>query len=236
VAATLGVTDPYVAGIGGGGYFVYYDAKRRQVFTIDGRETTPAADGQTMFINPATGQPYSFPTAVTSGLSVGVPGTLATWQRALDRWGRFNLARDLQPAITVADQGFVVDPTFREFTRENQSRFAQFTSTRDLFLSGGALPDVGSVFRNPDLANTYRLIAHAGTGALYGGPIGADVVDAVRNLPLAPDATLTPIPGADDSRRSERLPHDRPRPDARQLPRAGRLRHATVLEWRHHRG
>jgi gamma-glutamyltranspeptidase/glutathione hydrolase len=195
VAATLGVTDPYVAGIGGGGYFVYYDAKRHEVFTIDGRERTPAADGQNMFINPATGQPYSFPTAVTSGLSVGVPGTLATWQRALDRWGRFDLARDLQPAITVADQGFVVDATFREFTRENQSRFAQFTSTRDLFLSGGALPDVGSVFRNPDLANTYRQIAHDGTGALYGGPIGTDIVDAVHNLPLAPDATLTPIPG-----------------------------------------
>jgi len=70
---------------------------------------------------------------------------------------------------TVADQGFVVDPTFREFTRENQSRFAQFTSTRDLFLPGGALPDVGSVFRNPDLANTCRLLAHAGTVALYGG-------------------------------------------------------------------
>jgi gamma-glutamyltranspeptidase/glutathione hydrolase len=50
----------------------------------------------------------------------------------------------------------------REFTRENQSRFAQFTSTRDLFLFGGGLPDVGSVFRNPDLANTYRLIAHGG--------------------------------------------------------------------------
>jgi gamma-glutamyltranspeptidase/glutathione hydrolase len=195
VAATLGVTDPYVAGIGGGGYFVYYDAKRHQVFTIDGRERTPAADGQTMFINPATGQPYSFPTAVTSGLSVGVPGTLATWQRALDRWGRFDLARDLQPAITVADEGFVVDPTFREFTRENQSRFAQFTSTRDLFLSGGALPDVGSVFRNPDLANTYRQIEHDGAGALYGGPIGADIVGAVHNLPLAPDASLTPIPG-----------------------------------------
>jgi gamma-glutamyltranspeptidase/glutathione hydrolase len=195
VAATLGVTDPYVAGIGGGGYFVFYDAKRQQVFTIDGRETTPVADGQNMLIDPATGQPYSFPTAVTSGLSVGVPGTLATWQRALERWGRFGLARDLQPAIKVADQGFVVDPTFREFTRENQSRFAQFTSTRDLFLPGGALPEVGSVFRNPDLANTYRQIARHGTGALYGGPIGADVVDAVHNLPLAPDAILSPIPG-----------------------------------------
>jgi gamma-glutamyltranspeptidase/glutathione hydrolase len=108
-----------------------------------------------MFINPATGQPYSFPTAVTSGLSVGVPGTLATWQRALDRWGRFNLARDLQPAINVADQGFVVDATFREFTRENQSRFAQFTSTRDLFLSNTVRMHRRRLdFRNPDLAHT----------------------------------------------------------------------------------
>ena len=195
VAATLGVTDPYVAGIGGGGYFVYYDAARHRVFTIDGRETTPAADGPNMFINPATGAPYSFPTAVTSGLSVGVPGTLATWQRALQRWGRFSLGHDLQPAIDVADQGFVVDPTFREFTRENQSRFSQFTSTRDLFLPNGALPEVGSVFRNPDLANTYRQIAREGTGALYGGAIGSDVVDTVQHLPLAPDATLVPITG-----------------------------------------
>ena len=195
VAATLGVTDPYVAGIGGGGYFVYYDAARHRVFTIDGRETAPAADGPNMFIDPATGQPYSFPTAVTSGLSVGVPGTLATWQRALQRWGRFSLGHDLQPAIDVADQGFVVDPTFREFTRENQSRFNQFSSTRDLFLPNGALPEVGSVFRNPDLANTYRQIARQGTGALYGGAIGSDVVDTVQHLPLAPDATLVPITG-----------------------------------------
>ena len=195
VASTLGVTDPYVAGIGGGGYFVYYDAARHRVFTIDGRETAPAADGQDMFINPATGQPYSFPTAVTSGLSVGVPGTLATWQRVVDRFGRFSLARDLAPAIDVAQRGFVVDPTFREETRENQSRFAQFSSTSDLFLPGGALPEVGSRLRNPDLAATYLRIARDGIGALYGGTIGQDVVDAVHTLPLAPGATLVPIPG-----------------------------------------
>ena len=45
VASTLGVTDPFVAGIGGGGYFVYYDARTHRVYTIDGRETTPAGDG-----------------------------------------------------------------------------------------------------------------------------------------------------------------------------------------------
>src|SRR5690242_9909350 len=72
VASTLGVTDPFVAGVGGGGYFVYYDAHAHRVYTIDGRETTPAAADQNLFIDPATGQPLSVPTAVTSGLAVGV--------------------------------------------------------------------------------------------------------------------------------------------------------------------
>jgi gamma-glutamyltranspeptidase/glutathione hydrolase len=195
VASTLGVTDPYVAGIGGGGYFVFYDARTHKVSTIDGRETTPAADGPSMFIDPATGKPLSFPTAVTSGLSVGVPGNLATWQRALDRWGRRGLAADLKPAIKVARHGFTVDATMQELTRENQARFAQFSSTSQLFLPGGALPAVGSVLRNPDLAATYREIARNGIQAFYGGPIGRDVVNAVQHLPLAPSATLVPIPG-----------------------------------------
>jgi gamma-glutamyltranspeptidase/glutathione hydrolase len=195
VASTLGVTDPYVAGIGGGGYFVYYDARARRVFTIDGRETTPAAAGANLFIDPATGTPLSFATAVTSGLSVGVPGTLATWKRALERWGRFPLAADLRPAEQVAKSGFVVDPTIREQTRENAGRFAQFGPTRALFLPGGQLPAVGSKLRDPDLARTYAQIGRHGISAFYGGPIGRDVVRTVHRLPLAPGATLPPRPG-----------------------------------------
>jgi gamma-glutamyltranspeptidase / glutathione hydrolase len=195
VAATLGVTDPYVAGVGGGGYFVYYDARSHRVSTIDGRETTPAAGGDTMFVDPATGQPYPFPVAVTSGLSVGVPGTLATWQRALDRWGHFDLADNLRPAIRVADHGFTVDASFREQTRQNEARFRQFTPTRDLFLPGGALPEVGSTLRNPDLADTYREIARHGIRSLYGGSLGRDLVDTVRHPPVAPDASIEPMPG-----------------------------------------
>ncbi len=195
VAATLGVTDPYVAGIGGGGYVVYYDARTRRVSTIDGRETAPAAAGPSMFIDPTTGQPLSLPAAVNSGLSVGVPGTLATWQRALQRWGRFGLAENLRPAVQVAERGFVVDATFQEQTRQNAERFAQFGSTATLFLPGGTLPAVGSVLHNPDLAKTYREIGKRGIGALYGGPIGADLVNAVQQLPLAPDATLVARPG-----------------------------------------
>ncbi len=196
VAATLGVTDPFVAGIGGGGYFVYYDARAHRVYTIDGRETAPAADGQQLFIDPSTGKPLPFATAVTSGLSVGVPGTLMTWQRALARWGRLPLARDLSPAEQVATRGFRVTPTLREQVRENAFRFDQFSSTSALFLPHGGLPAVGSLMRNRALARTYELIGRRGVGFLYGGQLGREVVDTVRHLPLAPGATLTPRPGA----------------------------------------
>src|SRR5918995_3432953 len=57
-AAALGVTEPYSAGIGGGGYFVYFDAATGEVTTIDGRETAPAATTADHFINPITHQPY----------------------------------------------------------------------------------------------------------------------------------------------------------------------------------
>src|SRR5882757_4492358 len=67
VAATLGVADPFVAGIGGGGYLVYYDARTHRVSTIDGRETAPRLATTDLFIDPATGKPLAFPVAVTSG-------------------------------------------------------------------------------------------------------------------------------------------------------------------------
>jgi len=195
VAATLGVADPFVAGIGGGGYLVYYNARTRQVQTIDGRETAPALADANLFIDPATGKPLAFPTAVTSGLSVGVPGTLMTWQRALDLWGTQSLAQVLRPAEQVAFQGFPVDATFREQVRENAFRFTQFGSTRDLFMPGGQLPVVGSTFRNPDLAHTYQQIGRLGVGYFYGGGLGGDVVNTVEHLPLVPGATIPPRPG-----------------------------------------
>ena len=197
-AATLGVTEPYSAGIGGGGYFVYYDAKSRKVKTIDGRETAPAGITHDAFIDPASPKdnpkPYNFtPELVTSGVSVGVPGTPATWERALKRWGSISLGDALEPAIDVAEDGFVVDETFRQQTADNQLRFEAFTSTKDLYLHDGTLPEVGSVFRNPDLADTYRLLANKGMDAFYGGPLAKEIAKTVQNPPKSKDTTL-PVP------------------------------------------
>jgi gamma-glutamyltranspeptidase/glutathione hydrolase len=196
-AAVLGVTEPYVAGIGGGGFMVVYIANEHRVVTIDGRETAPVAFRQDAFIDPATGQPIPFyPQRVTSGMAVGVPGTLATWAEAAQQFGTMPLPRLLRPAMTLADRGFVVDQTYHDQTALNQPRLNAFTSSRSLYLTpDGQAPAVGTVVRNPDLARTYRLIAHAGPDALYRGPIGAALVDTVRHPPLAPDATLSfPVP------------------------------------------
>ncbi|WP_330172808.1 gamma-glutamyltransferase [Streptomyces sp. NBC_01498] len=192
-AAALGVTEPYSAGIGGGGYFVYYDARSRTVHTVDGRETAPKSADATLFQE--DGKPIPFAEGQTSGLGVGTPGTPATWDRALDSWGSMPLKRLLEPAQRLAKDGFTVDETFRTQTASNEARFADFPATADLFLPGGELPVVGSVFKNPDLARTYAELGRHGTEALYRGDLARDIVRTVRKPPVGPDATRKVRPG-----------------------------------------
>jgi gamma-glutamyltranspeptidase/glutathione hydrolase len=199
-AATLGVTEPFSAGIGGGGFFVYYDAHKRKVFTIDGRESGPAAMTRNWFIDPADGLPYDFPEARVSGLSVGVPGTPATWDAAVRKWGTRSLGSLLQPAARVAENGFGVDATFQSQVAANAAVFGQFEATSDIYLPGGAPPAVGSTLRNPDLAKTYRLLARNGMDYFYEGPIGREIARTVQDPPVAEDPIgewQYPIRGAD---------------------------------------
>jgi gamma-glutamyltranspeptidase/glutathione hydrolase len=193
-ASALGVAEPYSAGIGGGGYFVYYDARRHRVSTIDGRETAPAGITPDAFIDDATQLPYRFsPELVSSGVAVGVPGTLATWDSALRRFGTRSLARTLAPSIELAREGFVVDATFRNQTKDNAARFAAFPDTADLFLPGGQPPEVGTRFRNPDLAATLSRIARRGPDAFYRGRLAAEIADVVQH-PRKDPASALPAP------------------------------------------
>jgi gamma-glutamyltranspeptidase/glutathione hydrolase len=194
-AATLGVTEPYVSAIGGGGYITYYDARTRRVHTLDGREFAPKRMRPDSFVDPATGRPLPFDQAVTSGLGVGVPGTLAQWDLALRRFGTRDLGTLLRPAIRVADRGFVVDQEFHDQTAVNEARFRDIVPTRELFLPGGKVPEVGSVFRNPDLADTYRQLARRGTDWFYGGGLGREIVRTVAVPPVDPNAERNVRPG-----------------------------------------
>ncbi|MBG0851310.1 gamma-glutamyltransferase [Streptomyces spinoverrucosus] len=192
-AAALGVTEPYSAGIGGGGYFVYYNARSRSVHTIDGRETAPLTADEKLFTE--NGKAIPFAEAVTSGLSVGTPGTPATWQSALKNWGSKPLRTLLKPAERLARDGFTVDATFRAQTASNEARFKNFPDTAKLFLPGGELPVVGSTLTNPDLAQTYEELGREGVGALYRGRLAKEIVDTVNDPPVDPSSGYHARPG-----------------------------------------
>ena len=87
-ASALGVTIPFVAGPGGGGFMVIYLARTHKVITINGRETCPGACTSTMFIDPKTGQPYGYDYASDQPLATGVPSMVATWAKAVSLYGR----------------------------------------------------------------------------------------------------------------------------------------------------
>lgn len=191
-AAVLGVTEPYSAGIGGGGFMVIYLADENRIVTIDGREEGPSDED--FNANVFDGIPF-FPERITSGLAVGVPGTFATWVKALEKYGTIKLAQALQPGRVVAQRGFVVDETFAAQTASNAARFAAFTSTSDLFLPGGEVPAVGSVFRNRDLARTYHLLQRKGLSGFYSGDLAEEIVETVQNPPVVGNPPFDVIPG-----------------------------------------
>jgi gamma-glutamyltranspeptidase / glutathione hydrolase len=194
--SALGVTIPFVAGPGGGGFMVIYLAKTHQVVTIDGRENCPAACTSTMFIDPKTGQPYGYDYASDQPLATGVPSMVATWAKAIDRYGRRSLAADLQPAIGIAERGFRVNKDFQQLTESALPLLQAYPASRKLLLTkaGNPLP-VGSLLRNPDLARTYRLLARYGPSYLYNGPLGKAIVSAVDHPVLTPGQTSVALTG-----------------------------------------
>src|SRR6476620_7294815 len=115
-AGVLGVAEPFSCGLGGGGFMVIHRTSDGKVTTIDGRETAPAAMTPTSFMW-VDGKAPAFTVARYSGMSVGVPGTPATWGEALDRYGTFSLAQALAPGIALARTGFVVDQVGRASCR-----------------------------------------------------------------------------------------------------------------------
>jgi len=164
------------------------------VTTIDGRETAPAAMTPTSFWE--NGAALKFDPARWSGLSVGVPGTPATWADALEKYGTMTLAQVLQPGIGVATNGFVVDQTFFNQTNGAKPWFDDIPATAALYLDPDGTPhDVGTVFRNPDLARTYQRIAHLGAKGFYRGAIADALVDTVQHPVVAPTADHVWRPG-----------------------------------------
>ncbi|MDX8352053.1 gamma-glutamyltransferase [Cognatiyoonia sp. IB215182] len=190
VQAVLGLVEPQSSGLGGGAFLVWYDAASGEVTTLDGRETAPLAATPTLFQD-ENGERLGFFDAVVGGLSVGTPGTPKLMEDAHRRWGRANWGDLLAPAITLAEDGFVVSPRLAMMVARDEERLQRFPATADYFYPGGTALAAGDTLQNPAYADTLRQIAARGTEAFYTGPIAEDIVATVRNAEGNPGVLST---------------------------------------------
>lgn len=124
------------------------------------------------------GLPMTFPLASTSGLAVGVPGTLLGVDTALRRWGTMKLADTLVPAIELAEHGFRVNRFLADDIANDDGRTQIQPETAATFRPGGVPLAEGDWLVQPDLAKTLKLIAAKGPDAFYRGPIARAIVKA----------------------------------------------------------
>jgi gamma-glutamyltranspeptidase/glutathione hydrolase len=186
VGFALAVTYPRAGNLGGGGFMVIHLAKDAKSsnprdIAIDYRETAPEAATPTMFLD-GDGNPDPVKSR-DSGLSVGVPGTVAGLALAQEKYGsgKMSFADLLAPAIRLAQQGFAVEDDLADSLPVAAKRLARFPSTAAILLKNGGQPlQAGDRLIQFDLADTLKAIAARGPRAFYEGSIAKNIADAVR--------------------------------------------------------
>jgi gamma-glutamyltranspeptidase / glutathione hydrolase len=177
----LGLVEPQSSGLGGGAFLVHWDEAAGKMTTLDGRETAPLASGPDLFLDPQ-GKPLKFFDAVIGGRSVGTPGTVALMAEAHKRYGKLHWAELFQPAIDMAETGFVVSPRLQQSIEGAAESLYRFEPSRRYFLTEEGVPlFAGTIIRNQAYADTLRAIAEGGSQAFYSGPIASDIVETVAN-------------------------------------------------------
>ena len=171
-ALTLGVVDSHNSGIGGGCFALIRKADGT-IMALDGREMAPAKAHRDMFIRDGKADPEL---SQTGALAIGVPGSLAVYDHALKHGGKLTLKDLLLPAADIAEQGFIIDETFAGRLAGVAELLARFPASAALMLDENGEPwPAGHLHRQPDLAKTYRGVAHDGIGYFYGGPFAQAV-------------------------------------------------------------
>jgi gamma-glutamyltranspeptidase / glutathione hydrolase len=170
VNAALGVLEPVSCGIGGDLFAIVWDAKERR---IHGLNASGRAPRQLLAEAIPAGPDGTIP--LFSPWSWTVPGAVDGWFALHARFGSVPMARLLAPAIRAAEEGEPVPRVIAESWAQQAEAFAGSPGFAATFLPGGRAPREGEVFRNPDLARSYRLVAEGGRAAFYEGTIAEGI-------------------------------------------------------------
>lgn len=179
VQAVLGLVEPQSSGLGGGAFLVWYDAATGEVTTLDGRETAPLAATPTLFQDEA-GEPLKFFDAVVGGRSVGTPGTPMLMAQAHKRWGNRDWAGLLDPAKSLATNGFTVSPRMADSIAADLDRLSRFPATAAYFFPNGAALQAGDILKNQPYADTLTALQRHGADGFYIGETAKNIVSAVH--------------------------------------------------------
>ena len=180
--AVLAVVEPQSSGLAGGGFLLHWDAKQRRLVVLDGREVAPERSQPDDLLD-ASGDPLPWRQATAQATAIGVPGTVALLWEAHQSHGHLPWGRTLQPAIRLANAGFLPSPRLLRSIRLAQ-RFGVSHSPdfQEIYLPGGRPPPAAQPFRNPALAKTLRQLARKGGPAFYQGPLAQQILREINAL------------------------------------------------------
>ncbi|MCC6179410.1 MAG: gamma-glutamyltransferase [Chloroflexi bacterium] len=171
--AALGVVEPFMSGLGGGGgAMLVYEAKTGQVHALDYIGLTPAGS-----------DPSAFASIEAMGRDVRsstVPGILGGWLAALERFGTMDRAAVFRPAIELAERGWPITAFAAQQLTESEPRLSRYPSSCAEFLPNGRPPRAGAVLRRPRLAQTYREVVEGGAETFYRGALARRICRAVQ--------------------------------------------------------
>src|SRR5271163_282405 len=173
--AMMGVVEPMMNGIGGDLFVIVYDAKANKLYGLNASGWAPR--GLTIDFLHKQGLKDMPQSGVNS---VTVPGVVDGWQKLADRFGRKKLKDDLAPAIRMAQDGFPVPEWDAAYWAAEVDLLRTDDAATSLSLPGDHAPQVGEVFKNPDLAVSLGQIAERGRDAFYKGEISKKILDAMK--------------------------------------------------------
>jgi gamma-glutamyltranspeptidase / glutathione hydrolase len=169
--AAMGVVAPMSNGIGGDLLAIVYDAKASKLYGLNASGWAPAG------LTPELLASKGVDRMPVRGIhAVTVPGAVAGWDLLSKRFGKKTLAEVLAPSIALAEGGFPVTELVHGLWAESEKMLREDAEAAQVYLRGGRAPAVGEVFRNPDLAWSYRQIAEQGRDAFYKGAIAEKIV------------------------------------------------------------
>jgi len=194
-AFAMGVVEPWMNGLGGGGFLVGWLAEEQRSFAVEYPMISPS--GATPDMYPLAGGRdaglFGWPKTVGNAnvlgyRSIAVPGTVAGLAEALDRFGTMPLARVLEPAIALAEQGLPVTWHTSLTITKDLVNLRAFPETARVYLDANGCPPVtlegaaAPIIRNPNLAATLRRIADGGAREFYEGELARTIVEHLSEM------------------------------------------------------